>query len=109
MLAHAKLVKSLPKNSSEVEESPKALDLWFNELLDDGFNTVEVYQAAERSARNRKNFARGKPKVDPKDRTHLIVEIEKLAAGEYVVEFRVLSRDGHSAPGRWSFKVVGTR
>jgi methionine-rich copper-binding protein CopC len=107
--AHAKLVRSTPKQGSEVQEAPKTLELWFNELLDDGFNTVEVCASAERGKKDRRNFVKGKPRVDAKDRTRLIAELEELSPGEYWVEYRVLSRDGHSAPGRLTFKVTGKR
>lgn len=107
--AHARLVKSLPKSDGEVEVPLRKIDLWFNELLDDSFNTVEVYLVKDRSDKKRKNFVKGKPRVDEKDRTHLMVDLEEMPPGEYAVEFRVLSRDGHSAPGRWKFKVVGRR
>lgn len=83
--------------------------MWFNELLDDGFNHVQVHRAADRAAKERQNMVKGKPRVDPKDRTHLIADLEDLAPNEYVVEYRVLSRDGHSAPGRFTFKVAGKR
>jgi methionine-rich copper-binding protein CopC len=45
--------------------------------------------------------------VDPKDRTHLMVKVGALKPGDYVVDWRVLSRDGHSAPGRITFTVKG--
>lgn len=107
--AHARLVRSSPKSDGEVQEPLKKLELWFNERLDDGFHTVQVYLVKDLSNKERKNFAKGKPRVDEKDRTHLIVDLDEMPPGEYAAEFRVLSRDGHSAPGRWKFKIVGRR
>src|SRR5688500_13039727 len=54
--AHAKLVRSAPKNGSELAEPPKMLQLWFNELLDDGFHTLELFAAVDRAKKDRKNF-----------------------------------------------------
>jgi methionine-rich copper-binding protein CopC len=85
--------------------APKQIDLWFNELLEDGFNTVIVFPSADLVAAKKNNFAKGKPVVDPGDHTHLTIKLAPLPAGEYIIEWRVLSRDGHSAPGRSKFTV----
>jgi methionine-rich copper-binding protein CopC len=103
--AHARLLKSSPA-SGETVKDPAKVELWFNELLDGGgFNSVVVFPAAELKAKTHTNFAMGDAKVDGKDRTHLTVDIKPLSPGEYVVDWRVLSLDGHSAPGRFKFKV----
>ncbi len=85
--------------------APDHLDLWFNELLEDGFNVVTVFAASELGETKRRDLTGDKPRVDRKDRTHLVVRIVPLPPGEYIVEWRVLSSDGHSAPGRISFRV----
>jgi len=104
--AHAHLLRALPAMGAEVSPAPKQIELWFNELLEDGFNTATIFPAAELStAGKHTNLAKGKPTVDARDRTHLTIPVEALAPGEYVVEWRVLSRDGHSAPGRSTFRV----
>ena len=103
--AHARLVRSLPKVDTELAAAPKRIELWFNELLEDGFNTVKVFPAADLVVEKKRNFAKDKPQVDPADRTHMIVDLTPLPPGEYVIEWRVLSRDGHSAPGRATFRV----
>ena len=82
-----------------------AVEATFNELLEDGFNTVTVFPAGELASKKRSNLTAGKPQVSPKDRTQLTVKLSPLPPGEYVVEWRVLSRDGHSAPGRFTFRV----
>jgi len=107
--AHARMIKSTPAKGAELSKSPKQVDLWFNELLEDGFNTLEVFPASELTATKRSNLAIGKPAVDPADRTHLSVKLSALSPGDYVVEWRVLSRDGHSAPGRLTFRVSGAK
>ena len=104
--AHARLIKSNPSNTERLEMSPARIDLWFNELLDDGFNSIEVFPLDELNQPKRTNFAMGNPAVDPKDRTHLSIAVEPLKPGSYIVSYRVLSRDGHTAPGRISFHVA---
>jgi methionine-rich copper-binding protein CopC len=107
--AHAQLIKSDPPDKAELKESPARIALWFNELLDDNFNSIEVIPAAEISAQKHSNFAKGKPEVDPTDRTHLTVRVTPLTPGKYVIQYRVLSRDGHTAPGRITFQVRETK
>jgi methionine-rich copper-binding protein CopC len=105
-LAHARLVRAVPASGAEVSPAPKQVELWFNELLEEGFNTVTVFASSELSTPGKHtNLAKGKPTVDPKDHTHLVVALGAVPPGEYVVEWRVLSRDGHSAPGRSTFRV----
>jgi len=108
--AHAKLMKSTPADKSTVAEAPKTIDLWFDELLDAKFNSIEVYASSEVSSKKRTNLAEKDAKVDEKDKTHLTVALKAaLAPGDYTVEWRVLSRDGHSAPGKFVFKVAAPK
>jgi methionine-rich copper-binding protein CopC len=97
--AHARLVRSEPKDGARLTESPAQIELWFNELLDEKFNRIELFRTEDKKT----NLGKEKPVLDPKDRTHLTLKLPPLAPGEYVVEYRVLSRDGHTAPGRMSF------
>jgi methionine-rich copper-binding protein CopC len=103
--AHARLIRSEPAKDSIVFPAPGQLSLSFNELLEDGFNVVTIFPASELTAKKRSDLVRGKPHLDPSDGTRLIVKLAPLAPGDYVVEWRVLSRDGHSAPGRFTFRV----
>jgi len=103
--AHARLVRADPKPGAELSAAPKRIELWFNELLENGFNTVKVFPAADLIAEKKRDFAKDKPQIDPEDRTHVIVQLTPLPPGDYIVEWRVLSRDGHSAPGRSTFRV----
>lgn len=108
-LAHAQVVRSSPSKNAALSKAPERIDLWFNELLDEGFNSVEVFGAGELTSQRHTNLASGKAAVDPSDRTHLTIKVNPLRVGEYVVAWRVLSRDGHTAPGRLTFRVTGTQ
>jgi len=107
--AHARLERSTPANKAQLSAAPERIELWFNELLDDSFNSIEVFDAKAPPAPKRANLAKGKPEVDKNDRTHLSISVETLAPGDYVVEWRVLSRDGHSAPGKFTFSIVAPK
>lgn len=103
--AHARLQRSAPASGTTVSPTPSRVEFWFNELLEARFNGVIVFAASELGAKNRRDFVKGKPRVDERDRTHLTADLEPLPPGEYIVEWRVLSRDGHTAPGRFTFRV----
>jgi methionine-rich copper-binding protein CopC len=105
VLAHARLVKSLPAINSEIAQPVTQIDIWFNELLDNGFNSIDVFPAGDMTSQNRRNLALEDAKVDPKDRTHLTLALKPLPPGDYVVEWRVLSLDGRTAPGRFRFRI----
>ena len=106
--AHARLVRSNPADKAQLEKAPAQIELRFNELLDDNFNSVKVFPAEQLRLKERTEYASGKPKVDAQDRTRLFVELKSLPPGDFVVEWRVLSRDGHSASGRFSFHVLAS-
>ena len=108
-LAHARLVRSSPASQAEVTAPPERVELWFSELLEDGFNSVEVVPVAELTARPRTSLAQGAPAVDRDDRTRMVVPVQRLDPGHYAVEWRVLSRDGHTATGRLTFRVRPAR
>jgi len=104
--AHARLERSAPAAGAVLAEPPTTIDLWFNELLDDEFNEVAVFRAKPDGApSDATDLATGKPVVDDADRTHLSAPVGALAHGAYVVQWKVLSRDGHSARGRVLFRV----
>src|SRR5271154_6804039 len=77
--AHARMVKSIPAKDGELTASPGQIDLWFNELLEDGFNKIEVYPYAELDDAKHSNHIDGKVTVVAKDRTHLTVKLGALA------------------------------
>jgi copper resistance protein C len=104
-LAHARLVRSSPGLDGDLSQSPGQVELWFNELLDDGFNSISVFSATDADPKTRTNLVSGDARVDANDRTHLSVALNPLPPGEYIVEWRVLSLDGHTAPGKFKFKV----
>ncbi|MDB6021990.1 MAG: uncharacterized protein JWQ04_1847 [Pedosphaera sp.] len=107
-LAHARMVRSSP-TPGDVAQPPGKVELWFNEMLDGHFNSIEVFPAAQLNARPRASLTHGDPKVDAVDRTHLSVMLKPMVPGDYFVEWRVLSLDGHSAPGRFEFHVAAPK
>jgi len=107
--AHARAIRSVPAKQAQLTVAPQRVEIWFNELLDDSFNAIEVFPASQIKSKARTQLTRGEPIVDPNDRTHLTIELQPLPPGEYAVEYRVLSRDSHTAPGRFTFRVLAAQ
>lgn len=104
--AHARLERSVPAAGAVLAAAPATVELWFNELLDDEFNDVAVFRAkADGAPADETNLATARPSVDDADRTHLSAPLGELASGAYVIQWKVLSRDGHSARGRVLFRI----
>ena len=103
--AHARLVRATPADGAELAAVPVSIDLWFSEMLDVGFDSVTVFPAAQLQAAHREDHATGEPRVDGDDHTHLQRPVETLAPGDWVVEWRILSLDGHPARGRTTFRI----
>jgi methionine-rich copper-binding protein CopC len=108
-LAHARLLRSNPKPDSELTQTPIKIELWFNELLDDGFNSISVSSINATDPNGSKNLAERDARVDSDDRTHLSVAVKTLPPGDYAVDWEVLSLDGHTARGRFKFIVGGAK
>lgn len=106
--AHARLLAAIPKDHALLAGSPKQVELWFNELLENEFNSIEVFSSAAPTGAE-PNLASGPATVDPDNRTHLVAPLGKLPPGAYVIHWKVLSRDGHSALGRLEFRIVSDR
>ncbi len=79
VMAHARLLRSNPEDKAKLEKPPQQVEFWFNELLDKGFNTVEVYPAEELNAPTHTNLANDNPELDAKDKTHLTATLRALS------------------------------
>jgi methionine-rich copper-binding protein CopC len=107
--AVASLARAKPTPGSTVT-APIQLDLWFSQPIQNEFSAVAVMPAEELrlAPAERINLIRGLPVMDSQNRAHLSVEIEPLAPGDYVVEWRVIASDGQSSTGRYAFRVTGS-
>jgi methionine-rich copper-binding protein CopC len=97
--AHAYLVKSVPARRASLLSSPSKIQLWFNERLEPRFSKVSVID--EKGAQ----VDLGDAQVSAEDPKQLSVGIRPLAPGKYVVQFRVLSVDGHIADQSFPFTI----
>ena len=106
--SHAQLVRSDPADQARLKEAPAHVDLWFDERLDEGFHSVRVIAIRGQAKQASAQLVKGPPRVDYADPSHLVTDLAPLPPGHYAVEWRVLSRDGHTAAGRLSFEIQAT-
>ena len=67
-------------------------------FLEDGFNTVEVFNSGELKSKKHTNLADGKPVLDPGDHTHLTAKLQGILRANTCWSGGFLSRDSHTAP-----------
>jgi hypothetical protein len=96
--AHAALLRAEPKVGSE-GPAPKKVQIWFSEALEPALSKIEVKTAAG------KPVNAGESKVANDDKRRIEAAVETLSAGTYLVEWSVVSVDGHKTSGSFIFTV----
>ena len=100
VFAHAHLQQQIPAADSTVSVSPQALTLTFSEGVELSFSGVTL------SGPQNKPVATGKLARSDGNKAQLTLPLnEPLAAGEYTVEWHVVSVDGHQTKGQYHFSV----
>jgi Uncharacterized protein, homolog of Cu resistance protein CopC len=98
--AHAHLQQQIPAADSTVSVSPQALTLTFSEGVELSFSGVTL------SGPQNKPVATGKLARSDGNKAQLTLPLnEPLVAGEYTVEWHVVSVDGHKTKGQYHFSV----
>ena len=98
-LGHAFPDHSDPKVGSTVAASPVQVRIWFDGDLEPVFSTIMVHSMDGRMV------DKGDSRVDPRDSTLLEVSVPPLPAGQYLVIWSVVARDGHHTQGQYTFTV----
>ncbi len=99
-LAHAHLASASPASKAEVSSSPKELTLTFTEGVEASFSGASLTGA------DGKAIDTAKATVDSADNKVLHIPLaSELKAGEYMVDWHVLSVDGHKTKGMYNFTV----
>ena len=100
-LAHAELVKSFPVANSTLTKSPKYVQLEFGEVLttlkNKNANTITILGAKSLKVLTSKvSGTKGIARVDIPG---------QLKAGNYTVQYRVVSADGHVLKSQFKFTL----
>lgn len=100
VLAHAHLTHQYPAADAVVDAAPQALTLNFSEGVEAEFSGATLTGPQQRVIET------GVAKRNEQDKTQLIVPLSQpLSAGDYRVDWHVVSVDGHKTKGRYSFSV----
>jgi copper transport protein len=97
--AHAALVRTSPSASGTVNVPPRRVLLTFTEAVEPRFAVISVTDAA---GNQETTDSPSRSTVDPKT---LVVPLQRLAQGWYLVYWRVISVDGHPVRGAFTFAV----
>lgn len=97
--AHAYLIGQKPDASVVLERSPARVVLSYNEPIDEKFSLISV------TDKDANRVTTGLPLHTPGSRSEIEVPLEKLAAGWYLIYWRVISADGHPIRGASTFAI----
>jgi methionine-rich copper-binding protein CopC len=97
--AHSLLLESSPGSDAVVAGSPREVNLRFNNRIEKALSRVRLVDGQGARRDLAVATADGTP-----DR--VVAPVPRLAAGQYRVEWQVLSTDGHVVSGRFSFRVA---
>lgn len=96
--AHARLERSFPADGAVLEEPPDRVELVFSEPVEAAVSKVTLERVG------------GEPveleDLESEGNTLRAAVTGKLEPGEYVLNYRVLSADGHPVEGKVSFQVA---
>jgi copper transport protein len=96
---HAALVRTVPEASVVVNRPPPVVLLTYTEAVEPRFAAISVTNAAGESQ------AAGPPRRSAADPKTLVVPLQRVAQGWYLIYWRVISVDGHPVRGAFAFAV----
>ena len=97
--AHAQLESTDPANNAVLVQSPNQVTAHFGEPVEISLGSLRVYDSHSIRVDS------GKPEHPGGDTHSVAVKVNHLAAGGYVVTWRVISADSHPVHGAWTFSV----
>lgn len=101
VFAHATLVASIPAPSSTLSTAPDAIVLEFDEAIEAGLSSIQLFDADERLVEI------GEARAAGTNENVVSADLPDLDDGLYAVVWRVASADGHIVTGAFGF-VIGT-
>jgi len=96
--AHAQLLESDPPDGEQLDEAPASVELTFNEHIEQIGSQVVITDADGNEVQD------GDPLIEGPALTQDL--LEERPAGEYTVQWRVVSADGHPVSGEFTFQAA---
>ncbi|PSL08246.1 hypothetical protein CLV30_101216 [Haloactinopolyspora alba] len=97
--AHDVLVGASPADGATVARAPEAVELTFNNAIQNRFAQIAVLDADGGS------HQQGEPRVSGPTVTQ---PVDDLPNGAYTISYRIVSSDGHPVSGTTTFTVAGS-
>lgn len=97
--AHAKMVRSSPDQNAVLTESPKQVDVWFDDKVGTEYKALAVIDSKGNRVDN-KDLAQ-----ETFDSAHLYTTLPLLPPDTYTVRYRVVSIDTHIVTGKYQFTI----
>ena len=97
--AHAVLMRTTPVASKVQNTAPTEVQLTYSEPIEPRFAIVSVTDAGGNLVTG------GAARARPGDPNTLVVPLQQIPEGWYLVYWRVISADGHPVRGAWTFAV----
>ncbi|MEI8104492.1 MAG: copper resistance protein CopC [Actinomycetes bacterium] len=97
--AHAYLVRTTPSASGTVDQPPRAVTLTFDEAVEPRFALISVTDAA---GHQQTSGSLHRAATNPNT---LVVPLQRVSEGWYLVYWRAISADGHPVRGFFTFAV----
>ncbi len=99
VMAHAIMVRSAPEKDAVLTESPKQVDVWFNDKVGSEYKALAVVDSKGQRVDNKD------AQQETFDESHLFATVQPLSPGTYTVRYRVVSIDTHIVTGKFQFTV----
>jgi copper resistance protein C len=100
VFAHAIMVKSQPVADSTIAESPKQVDVWFNDKVGSEYKALAVINSKGNRVDNKDATQ------ETFDQSHLYTTVTDLPPDTYTVRYRVVSLDTHIVTGKFKFTIT---
>ena len=98
--AHSSLQKTYPQADEPLDKPPTKVEIWFEDPVVIHSESIKV------NNEEGNELQKGKPFVDSKDRSHIIVFLEEnLSPGLYTVFFDVIALDGYVVRDQYKFII----
>jgi methionine-rich copper-binding protein CopC len=99
LFAHAIMVRSVPVENTTLTESPKQIDVWFNDKVGSEYKALAVIDSKGKRVDNKDL------QQETFDQSHLYATVPTLPPDTYTVRYRVVSIDTHIVTGKYQFTI----
>ncbi len=99
LFAHAIMVRSAPEKDAILTESPKQIDVWFNDKVGSEYKALAVIDSKGKRVDNKD------VQQETFDQSHLYATVPTLPPDTYTVRYRVVSIDTHIVTGKYQFTI----